>query len=229
MTITWVTPDQAKPAVSGYTIETKVGENDWVVESENTESTDTSYTIEDAFNSDKITQVRVAAINTAGEGPFDTVKATLVSPRPDAPRDLKAQIYGSRAKALLTWRVPAYLGSGNDPITGYKIEGRSSTTETPTGSWVTVSADTGNTDTTYTQTGTFLETNHYWYRVSAINSQGTGAAITVKADPPGPPAPVTGVAADINDGGTESKVSWDVPTLSDADLEISGYKIEISE
>ena len=77
----------------------------------------------------------------------------------------------------LTWRAPTHIGTSE--ITGYKIE------VSPDGhvGWTALERNTESTDRTYNHTGLNVGTTRY-YRVSAINSEGTG-----------PPSEVFGGAA----------------------------------
>ena len=111
---------------------------------------------------------------------------------PGAPTGLFATAAGPTSINLY-WTAPTV--TGGVAISGYKIE-VCSTDCTVEANWTDVEADTGSTATTYSHTGLSLgDTRHY--RVSAINSGGTGAAsitdsattITQSGPPSAPPKP----------------------------------------
>ena len=98
----------------------------------------------------------------------DSVPLTLTetASAPDAPTELTATANGE-TEIKLSWTAPS--NNGGETITGYKVE-VSANGET---GWSNVAADTASTDTTYSHTGLSAgNTRHY--RVSAINSAGTG-------------------------------------------------------
>ena len=85
---------------------------------------------------------------------------------PGAPTSLTATDVSS-TQINLSWTAPS--DNGGSTITGYKIE------RSPDGStWSTIVSNTGNTSTSYTDNGLTHSTT-YTYRVSAINSVGTGS------------------------------------------------------
>ena len=89
---------------------------------------------------------------------------------PGPPTGLTATVNGE-TQIDLTWSAPA--SDGGSAITGYRIEVSANGS-----SWSDLEADTGTTGTSSSHTGlTAGSTRHY--RVSAINSAGTGPASNV--------------------------------------------------
>ena len=97
---------------------------------------------------------------------------------PDAPLGLTAEVSENEAEVDLSWTAPTFTGGA--PITGYLIES-SVDGNSP---WTEVITTTGD-GTTYTDDGTdangltFGVGATQYYRVSAINSVGTGAPSNV--------------------------------------------------
>ncbi len=88
-----------------------------------------------------------------------------VEPTPqNAPTNLTLSVW-SLGGIKLDWTAPA----GGGGITGYRVQRRPGAG----GAWVTVVADTGSTNTTYTNTG-LTENTEYEYQVAAINQAGVG-------------------------------------------------------
>ena len=83
---------------------------------------------------------------------------------PGKPTNLSASFDGSELEMTLTWDAPS--ATGDSAITGYKVE--SSTDDI---NWETLS---GSNSTTTHVDGTVLHGTTYYYRVSAINDDGTG-------------------------------------------------------
>lgn len=92
---------------------------------------------------------------------------------PGQPTGLSATAVG-QTQVDLSWTAPA--SDGGSAITGYKIERK-----VGSGSFSDLVADTGNTTTTYSNTGLTASTL-YTYRVSAINAIGTSIASSEASD-----------------------------------------------
>ncbi|MFB5607917.1 MAG: fibronectin type III domain-containing protein [Candidatus Nitrosomaritimum yanchengensis] len=120
----------------------------------------------------------------------------------------------------LSWIEPDDNGS---PITGYKIERRSN------GPWTVIMADTTSTSTSYTDTGLAADTT-YQYRVSAINSEGTGQASTTSSATTlsVPTVPSKPKSLDTVVGDSFVTLTWEEPK-SDGGEPIIDYVIEISK
>ena len=138
-------------------------------------------------------------------------------PTATAPLNLTATAI-SGTEIDLDWDVPS--DDGGFAITGYQIE-----RESPEGGGFSVLvADTGNTNTDYSDTGLSVATE-YNYRVSAINSSGVGAESDESKDTTdGKPDVPTNLNTNLV-SDTEIDLSWDAP-LDDGGFAITGYKIE---
>ena len=98
--------------------------------------------------------------------PAVTNNSTLAAIAPNAPTGLTATASGADT-INLSWTAP--VDNGGSVITGYKIEVSIDSGTT----WTDLVADTASTTTTYEHTGLAASTTRH-YRVSAINSIGTG-------------------------------------------------------
>ena len=119
--------------------------------------------------------VQVRAVNAAGDGAWSaTVTGTTTSAVvPGAPTGLTAAVAAGKAQVVLSWIAPA--DTGGAPITGYKIEASDDGNNPWTEVYTTTGDATGYTDEGADSNGPMFEvgtTRHY--RVSAINSVGTG-------------------------------------------------------
>ena len=181
---------------------------------------------------------RVSAVNKAGRGPASDGTATMattdspaVTSEPGKPTGLTATAVGvAGANAVeLSWTAPV---AGRDSITHYVIE----TSDDNAATW---ESSVNNTETVNTASG--VQTYHAvtavagknLYRVSAVNSAGTG-------DPSGQASatpPVNGTQPDQPDGLTatangsrEINLSWTALTGTDTGSgPVTQYKIEYSK
>ena len=220
--LSWTAPasDGGSP-VTGYRIEESPnGRSSWTVLVATTGSPATTYS-RTGLPSGATRHYRVSAVNTNGAGaPSNTASTTTGTTVPGAPTSLTAAASGT-ARIDLSWTAPA--SDGGIRITGYRIESSLGSGS----SWTVLVADTGNTRTTYSDTGLSGGTTRY-YRVSAINTNGTGAPSNVDGATTGttvPDAP-TDLTARVS-GNTQIDLSWARPA-SDGGSAITGYRIEIS-
>ena len=153
---------------------------------------DDARAIQDAAGND-------AASFTTGQGGTPGIRnnsTTVTEPFP--PTNLTAAGDGGTGIAL-AWEAPAR--TGGRAISGYRIE----RSDDDGSSWTELEADTDTTATTYEDTGLMADTT-YVYRVSAINSEGTGQpSATAEATPGVDTAPPTLVWA----GAIENVIELD--------------------
>ena len=121
---------------------------------------------------------------------------------PGAPTNLTATANG-QTRVDLSWRVPA--SDGGAAITGYRVE-----VSTDDSSWSNLAANTDSTTASYSHTGLTAGSTRY-YRVSAINSAGTGpasnvATATTDSVPAGPDLIVE--SPKVSDGSLDAGASF---------------------
>ena len=220
--LSWTAPasDGGSP-VTGYRIEESPdGNSSWTVLVATTGSPATTYS-RTGLPSGATRHYRVAAVNTNGAGALsNTASTTTGTTVPGAPTSLTAAASGT-ARIDLAWTAPA--SDGGIRITGYRIESSLGSGS----SWTVLVATTGNTRTTYSDTGLSGGTTRY-YRVSAINTNGAGAHSNVDGATTGttvPDAP-TDLAARVSEN-IRINLSWARPANDGGSL-VTGYRIEIS-
>ena len=209
--------------IIGYLIEvSRTGTGGWVVLEANTGSTGTTFR-HDGLTPNSTRHYRVKAISRAGtsEEWSNIAQATTEAAVPGAPTGLRAIPggVGGSTQILLTWSAPA--DDGGSPITGYRIEWSS----TGTSGWIILVPGPTGTATTFLHTGLAPATTRF-YRVSAINSRGTGRASnvaegTTNAAAPGPPQNVRARGT----GPNSVLLAWDAPE-TDGGERITGYAIQ---
>ena len=220
--LSWSAPaSTGGSAITGYKIEVSPdGTSGWTDQVADTNSTATTYA-HTGLTAGTTRHYRVSAINTQGTGtPSNVDSATTGATVPGAPTGLTATASGTTAIDL-SWSAPA--STGGSAITGYKIE----VSPDGTSGWTDQVADTNSTATTYAHTGLAAGTTRH-YRVSAINTNGTGTPSNVDSATTGttvPGAP-TGLAATAS-GTTAIDLSWSAPASTGGSA-ITGYKIEVS-
>ena len=217
--LTWTAPTNVGDGITGYQIEiSDDAGSSWTVHVADTRSTRTTYSHRN-LDAGSTWHYRVAAISSAGVGPTSNVaNATTNIGRPSAPLALSATAVGQNS-IRLAWTAPN--DDGGAPITRYRVE----VSRTGTSGWLLVTSN--NRSTTYTHTGLNPGSRRY-YRVAAINSEGTGPFSRVAnaiTDATTPSAP-TGLVATAH-GRTQINLSWRTP-LIDGGAQITGYRIEVS-
>ena len=213
--LAWTAPtDTGGAAITGYRIEVSSDAGSlWSDLVADTGSTDTTYE-HTGLSAGTTRHYRVSAINSAGTGNPSNEDSATTATDPGPPTGLTATTNGA-TQIDLAWTAPT--DDGGAAITGYRIE-----VSSDAGSlWSDLVADTGSTDTTYEHTGLSAGTTRH-YRVSAINSAGTGnpsnedSATTVSA--PGAPRNVAASA-----GNALVELTWEPPT-SNGGAAITGYQ-----
>ena len=173
--LSWTAPSHDGGSdITGYKIEVSANGSNWADLVADTDSTSTSYS-HTGLTAGTTRHYRVSAINSAGTSdPSSIDSATTDSPpaatAPDAPTGLTATADG-QTEIDLSWTAPS--DDGGADITGYRVEVSSDGS-----SWSDLESDTRSTATSYSHTGLTAGSTRY-YRVSAINSAGTGDASNV--------------------------------------------------
>src|SRR3989454_717752 len=209
--------------ITGYKIERSTdGGTTWNIIAPNVAPTPSWYSNYNLLPSTPYT-FRVSAINSVGTGsPSSTVSATTSPATVQNPTTGLATPYVSSSQISISWFAPS--NNGGAPITGYKIE---SSTDGGT-TWNIIVPNTGSTGTWYSNYHLLASTT-YTYRVSAINSAGTGSpSSTVSATTRAPPdlhSFPTLRSSDLS--SSQISISWFAPS-NNGGAPITGYKIESS-
>ena len=216
----WTAPSGGGP-VTGYRIEWSETGARWRNLVANTRNTRTRYS-DTGLDPGTTRHYRVAAINSAGTSDdwSNIAEATTAVAVPGAPTRLTATapVVGGSDRILLTWRAPST--NGGSPITGYLIQ----MSLNRVSGWTPI-VTTRSTARNYLHTGLDPGTTRY-YRVAAINAQGTGAYSTppvpgtTRAAPPGQVQSLSARAT----GPTSITLTWQAPS-SDGGARITGYSI----
>ena len=190
--------------------------NDGGTDADISSETDATYTLVAADVGDTI-KVKVTFTDDAGNEEALTSGATdavAAADPPAMPTGLSPSV--SHDAVTLTWDDPQ-----DDSITGYVILRRDRAIH-PTGTFVTITGDTGSADTTYTDE-TVEPDKEYVYRIKAINEHGQVSEMSDwrRIDTPSIPVPdkPTGLSAVVSYNTVT--LTWDDPQ----DDSITGYVI----
>ena len=154
--------------------------------------------------------VRVAAVNAQGTGPYETVSGATDTEAPGPVRNLDAT--PSATQVVVDWDPPNTGGTVDD----YRIERR-----VGLGAWTLLDDD--RTSTSYTDTAV-TPGNTYGYRVRAQGPGGDSAYEITSAEIPAVDAPgrVTNVDIRYLTDSDRTLVNWDAPTTGGP---VTGYRV----
>ncbi|MGI9132044.1 MAG: fibronectin type III domain-containing protein [Candidatus Nanopelagicaceae bacterium] len=160
--------------------------------------------------------ITFAATNTASGTPAWGTPSNTLSGTPTGPPTAPSSISASSGDTVvnLSWGAPS--SNGGLSITGYFIEKQEA------GVWSTVISNTNSTSRTYQVTGLTNGTT-YSFRVSAINSFGTGPAATSSATPSGVPSAPTISAVNTTAGIASISLNFTAPS-SNGGSTITNYQ-----
>lgn len=239
--LSWSAPDDdGGEDITGYKIERKEAtETRYSTIKADTRSASTTYEDRKGIETGTAYVYRVSAINDDGESEpsaEDTARTTDSSKGykqvvPEEPESLTADDI-SDSEVRLEWEEPD--DNGSPPVTGYKIEYKEAGEDDDV--YEVAKADTKSAETEYT-VDDLKEDTEYAFRVSAINSVGTGdpsgeasatpsedSTADTKAVKPGSPTQVK--AAPASD--TSLYVKWSAPAGSRGP-DVTAYLIEYKQ
>jgi len=217
-TLSWTAPStDGGSAVTGYRIERSVNAGStWTVIVSDTASTSTTYSASGLTNG-TLYNFRVSALNAVTIGASSLAGSVVPAGVPVAPTSLIAA--PTNGAVVLVWTRP--LNNGGNEIIGYKVE-----TSTDGGTnWTTAIANTNSTVASTTVSGLTNGTT-YSFRVSALNTVGSGAASTsVTSTPASVPTVPQALVATASNG--QVLLAWSAPASTGGSA-VTGYRIERS-
>ena len=196
--LSWTAPsDDGGADITGYKIEVSTNGTSWTDLVDDTNSTTTSYG-HTGLTAGSTRHYRVSAINSEGTGPVSNTDSatTNAATKPGKPTGLSATADG-QTEIDLSWSAPS--DGGGASITGYRIEVSNNGSD-----WTDLVTDTDSTSTSYSHSGLSAGSTRH-YRVSAINSEGTG--------------PVSNTDSATTDAAMASDLTVDPPTVDHSTLE----------
>ncbi len=156
---------------------------------------------------------KVSAVNSDGEGARSNEAFAIPVTVPTAPQDLVAN--AGNENVVLSWSIPA--NNGGAAVTGYMVYRGTA----PGGQGATLVAPLGNV-LTYTNTG-LTNGVTYYYKVSAVNSDGEGArsneAFAIPVTVPTAPSLIS-----ATQGNAQVMLVWTAPSNSGGSI-ITNYMV----
>ena len=247
--LSWTAPSEdGGDEVTGYMIQfanlntTDGSWSPWINLVDDTDSTDTTFsddgdddryeTTATRLMAETIRQYRVAALNSneaAGTSSTPTNATTGEAEVPGAPMMLKVTPSGP-TMVMLRWDPPTDLGGSG--ITGYQIERSERASSWPAKPLVADTTEVANTaDLTYTDNSVPKADTRWYYRVAAINEEGTGtmtsnvaSGFTYPAVAPKMPTALTA----WEEGPSRVVLTWKAPKDTGGTM-ITGYRVEYSD
>ena len=161
----WLTPASAGPFVNYYIRYHEQGQVIWITGSHNFT---TNFARISGLTAGTTYKVQVLASNNNGDSDWSPsgTGRTDSGTKPNAPTNLTATAHGED-RIDLNWTAPS--NNGDSDIRSYKIEVRSDASN-----WLVLVRTTGTADTEYSHRDVPAGVRRH-YRVSAINTQGTGS------------------------------------------------------
>ena len=220
LTVNWNPPvSDGGSAITAYRVEWKLSTaTSWPGADKG--ASDRSHTITGLTNGSEY-DVRVRAVNSAGNGPWDTNSGTptVTVTVPGAPRI--DSVTSGDGSLTVNWNPP--VSNGGSAITGYRVEWKL-TSAASTSVWPST-ADKSASDRSHELIG-LTNGSEYDVRVRAVNSAGNSLWATDSATPA---APVTVPGAPTIDSVTSGDgtltLSWSAPADTGG-AQITSYDVE---
>lgn len=163
-------------------------------------------------------QVRVSAVNGAGQGEWSQTAAVTPLGAPRSPTVVDVE-RGDRS-ASMSWQAPT--DNGGSPITGYKVQWRTATQSFSSSRQLGAEADASSRRISGLSNGV-----EHLVRVVAVNSIGDGTPSVARPVTPAttPARPATAPTVDRGDG--QLKVLWRIP--ADGGSPLTGITLQWSD
>jgi hypothetical protein len=201
ISVTWTAPGNGGLAISSYILQYRVtGSGSFFTTITGISPVATNYVITGLASSTTY-DIRVAAINIVGTGAYSDIVIGTTFTTPNSPSNLTGT--AGNGQVSLTWTAPT--SNGGTPITGYLVEYSTN----PSGPWTPI--NTGSTATTYIVTG-LTNGTLYYFRVSGINSVGTGTPSNVISLTPSTIPGVSVIISSVSCDNQQVSVTWAPPT-----------------